>query len=467
MPTTMKGLKTDADNGSPLGVDRKAGVIRGVVLAEEGPFKSGRGEFDRQSIKQIVAIAGKERLGLKSRFTHPDLSSDGLGKFLGRVKNPRLGSVHKRHNGRTRSLSVARGDLHFAKSAFDTPSGNLASYVMDLAEEDSTALAMSVVLRADEQTQAHSDGQPKRSDDGEFLPPLWRPTELHAADVVDTGDATNSMLGKQLSEGGLPDVVVREASGLLRKQFASKSREYVEFQLSAWVDRVLDHYWPPQSKGNAAELRQRSNSQMRDVRRQIKVLEDANPRPFYHVGSYDTPNVTLRPPSHRGAVLEGYAAAWDQLSRPINGWREVVRRGAFASALSTHRIQLLVGHKRIIIDDGDHGLKVWEDAYGLRFSAQPALFDEPTWANVLPLITDGTIVGASLSIGDEQAVRHRYHGIREIVSVNRLEEISLVAHPAWPGTVVKAFDDFPLHRSRLQSGRMMRQVQTAAEGEDG
>ena len=72
----------------PLGVDREAKAIRGVILAEEGPFKSkGRGEFDQGSIRSIVKLANATPGGLKSRFAHPTISDDGLGKFLGRVKD--------------------------------------------------------------------------------------------------------------------------------------------------------------------------------------------------------------------------------------------------------------------------------------------------------------------------------------------------------------------------------------------
>jgi hypothetical protein len=37
---------------APVGVDREAKVIRGYVVAQEGPFKSaGRGEFDTAALK--------------------------------------------------------------------------------------------------------------------------------------------------------------------------------------------------------------------------------------------------------------------------------------------------------------------------------------------------------------------------------------------------------------------------------
>src|SRR4051812_5845969 len=94
MPVKPEWLKVQARSigteGAPR-VDRQNNVILGYVVAQQGPFKSeGRGEFDGKALRTIVKLMKAEPTGLKSRFTHPDLSSDGLGKFLGRAKNPRL-----------------------------------------------------------------------------------------------------------------------------------------------------------------------------------------------------------------------------------------------------------------------------------------------------------------------------------------------------------------------------------------
>jgi len=171
-----------------IGVDREKEVIRGMVLAQEGPFKTyGRGEFDHKSLKKIVTLARKTPAGLKSRFTHPGLSGDGLGSFLGRVKNVSMDTVTVKRQDEITPLMAVRGDLHFAESAFATPNGDLASYVMGLAEEDPDAVSSSLVLKSDEEQQLDAKGRPALDADGNELPPLWRPTALHASDIVDTG----------------------------------------------------------------------------------------------------------------------------------------------------------------------------------------------------------------------------------------------------------------------------------------
>ena len=238
--------------------------MRGFVVAQTGAFKEPepRGEFDSKSLKQIAALMRREPAGLKSRFTHPDLSSDGLGKFLGRAKNPRIEPLSVVRNGEKLDVEAIRADLHFAASASDTPSGDLAKYVMDLAEEDADALSSSLVIEPVEEFRLNKDGTRKLDDEtGSPLPPLWRPKKIHATDIVDTGAAVDGLLSAQLSGEGLPDEVVRRASELLRQQFGDKPRDFVEPRLRAWLDRVLSVHWPTETAseqyGNSESLRLR------------------------------------------------------------------------------------------------------------------------------------------------------------------------------------------------------------------
>lgn len=235
-----------------VGVDREKNVIRGAILAEEGTFKDRRGVFDRQAIRRSVKLASEKQAGLKSRFTHPGLSSDGLGKFLGRIKNHRTDTVlretGKDASGKTllQERLVHRGDIHIDKTALEQgPDGGkaLGVYVMDLAESDSDALGMSLVLKPDQQPQLDNKGRPLKDDKGEDLPPLWMPLELHACDCVDDGDATHSMLSADIL-AGLPDAIVRQGCELLDAQFGGQEREAVKARLSAFVDRYLNLRFP-------------------------------------------------------------------------------------------------------------------------------------------------------------------------------------------------------------------------------
>ena len=238
---------TLAPGGNVLGVDRAKNAILGYVVAQEGPFKTdGRGEFDLASLRTIKRLMDAEPRGLKSRFTHPDMSSDGLGKFLGRSRNARMDKKMVPLEGGTfKQISLVRADLYFDPTAFDTPHGNLAKYCLDLAESDPDALASSLVLQKDEEFRIDEKGIALTGADGEDLPPLWRPTRLHASDLVDEGEAVDGLLSAELSFEGLPDGAVRKGAELLDRQFAGQSREVVTVRCTAWLSRYLDRRFGP------------------------------------------------------------------------------------------------------------------------------------------------------------------------------------------------------------------------------
>lgn len=158
-----------------------AGILRGVSLIAMGEALGHRLWIDGTTLEQVVELGNAEGVGVKSRFTHPGLSSDGMGKALGRIFNIE------------RSGSRVLGDLHFLQSAHDTPDGDLAGYVMSLATEDPKFAGLSIVFD-------HDVGEENRfmdnhmNPEGEFVSPdpsneknfpHVRIAELVATDVVD------------------------------------------------------------------------------------------------------------------------------------------------------------------------------------------------------------------------------------------------------------------------------------------
>lgn len=240
LPETPLWLRAVA-RGAPRGVDRERNIINGYSVAELGAFKSvGRGEFDNAALSTIVKLMNESPKGVKVRFTHPTLSNDGLGTFLGRAKNSRLDG------------SMVRADLHLDKTSFNTPNGDLGGYVMDLAESDPEAMSSSLVLDAEEEYRLERDGTPKKDKDGNMLPPLWRPTKIHASDIVDTGDAVHSGF---LSAEGLADKDVRYGAALLDRVFAGQTRRVVRARAEAWLDRYLTYRFGEDGSSDGRENR--------------------------------------------------------------------------------------------------------------------------------------------------------------------------------------------------------------------
>jgi len=173
---------------NPTRVDREQRVIYGVSAAQAVEALGHGLMLDAKTLQQIVDLGNATKNGVKSRYTHPGLSSDGMGKQLGRMKNFRVEG------------DKAIGDLHLYESASRTPSGDLAGHVMDLADEDGAAFGLSIVAGGDRvwvlddgteipvdewQESEDSEEQGYRPANATTKKPVFRVLELDAVDVVD------------------------------------------------------------------------------------------------------------------------------------------------------------------------------------------------------------------------------------------------------------------------------------------
>lgn len=246
MEATSKCLRSSA-TWEMQGVDRKNNLIRGYRVAQTGIFKDRRGEFDLSSLRDVVRLMKANAVGTKVHLGHATLSDDGVGKILGRAKNPRLDG------------EIVRADLHINEASFRSPAGDIGHYVMDLAESDPGQLSSSLVLEADEVERLDDKGRQIKGEDGQPIPPLWKPTKIHASDVVDTGAAVDDFL----SVDDLPDNLQRQGAKMLNQIFGGVSREVIEARCGAWLKRYLDMRFRPTetSGGNIEHYRAIVNAQ--------------------------------------------------------------------------------------------------------------------------------------------------------------------------------------------------------------
>jgi hypothetical protein len=194
-------------------VDKESRTLRGMVVAMEGDFVDGRGSFNERGLREIVKMINGTPKGLKSRFGHPSLLGDGLGRFLGRQSSARMGTAINREGKR---VNAARADLTLDPSSFSTPHGNLGGYLLDLAESDSDALSSSLVIWPDEEER------------GRGLAPYWYPKELKASDIVEEGSAVAGLLDNA-------DVLKGKLFEVLNRAFGESDREEVEEILRGYV----------------------------------------------------------------------------------------------------------------------------------------------------------------------------------------------------------------------------------------
>lgn len=125
----------------PVGGDRKSGLIRGASLIAQGEALGHYAWIDRETLIQVAEFGNQSNKGVKVRFTHPSLSGDGLGSFLGRAKNLRVDG------------EKVLGDVHFSPASRQTPDGDLGEYVMGLADDDPESFGMSIVFEHDRQAE--------------------------------------------------------------------------------------------------------------------------------------------------------------------------------------------------------------------------------------------------------------------------------------------------------------------------
>ena len=180
-------FRSIALRGAPEQIDRENGVLRGVKVIELGPLKDGDPRpyyVDVTTLEQVVELGNRPNKGIKSRFTHPNMSEDGLGKQLGKQKNFSIQG------------NAAIADFHLGSSARKEHS----DHVFDMAAEAPEDIGLSIVAVFDEEameSEANEDG----------LQPI-RLTGLRAVDFVGEGAATDGLFDLD-DRSGIPAAVTQ------------------------------------------------------------------------------------------------------------------------------------------------------------------------------------------------------------------------------------------------------------------
>lgn len=225
--SALRGFPLDAPNAAKTKrVDKAANVIRGYKVMSLGEALGHGNEVDSTTLSQIAELgqAAGER-GVKSRFTHPALSGDGLGSYLGRTKNFRIVG------------DSVLGDLFISDRAFDTPNGNLGQYVLDMAESEPDQFGASVVISHKNEYRLNEDGTRKTDKDGNELLPVIRVTTLHASDIVDEPAANSGFFA--VVDDSLPDHPSRQATAFLDRLFGNSDAEEISERVGHFLTSYL------------------------------------------------------------------------------------------------------------------------------------------------------------------------------------------------------------------------------------
>ena len=242
LETEAKYFRGNVVRGSKAKVEREggyasAGIIRSVAMITEGEALGHDVWIDSEFNQQVADAINSADRGIKSRFTHPTLSGDGFGKFLGRAMDARVEG------------DKVVADVHFSKAAHNTPDGNLAEYVMDLAENDSDAFGMSIAF-GPEWDEMESFAAAWSDKNGDFDSPDERNEknllhvrlgELRAVDAVDEPAANpDGLFHREENAAVEADAVLSYALGLSDDKPNTKQFSVDADRVKGFVGRFLD-----------------------------------------------------------------------------------------------------------------------------------------------------------------------------------------------------------------------------------
>lgn len=192
-------------------VNREKRMIEGVSLITRGEARGHYMWVDGEMLAQVAQVKGK----VKSRFGHPGMFKDDR-ITIGYIENLRMVN------------DQVCGDFTLLESASDAPGlGDVAGYLMELAEKCPEMVAMSIAFTRDIEAERAfimgnlikgKDGysyfkSPDKKNKGNF--PHARLASLMASDVVDMGAANPGGLFADPSHiGDVQDFVTGKVEGI-------------------------------------------------------------------------------------------------------------------------------------------------------------------------------------------------------------------------------------------------------------
>lgn len=128
-----KSITLRSGSLSALSVDREHGVIRNVSIITAGEALGHDFAIDETTVQQVADAINANANGIPARLTHAELDGvDPIRVMAGKFRNGR----------REGNKTVA--DFHIGKYAQHSPEGNLAEYLLGLAEDAPDAVGTSI-----------------------------------------------------------------------------------------------------------------------------------------------------------------------------------------------------------------------------------------------------------------------------------------------------------------------------------
>lgn len=270
----------EGDRVDRTGGKFNAGLIRGVSILTRGEALGHGFWCDSVMLDQCLSFMLADERGLKCRFTHPGMCSDGLGMKLGQFLNP------------SRRGDQVIADLHLNTFAHKSPDGDLANYLMDRATEEPDQFGTSIVFYSDWEAEDKflADNQQEVGKHYEFISPdpdnvdnlpHARIEELCACDCVDDPAANpNGLFHRDLS-------TIQAGEGLLDYVLGFSSSRPVTVSLGVDPDRARQFVMSYAARRGLSLPTQKGES-MPKIFKKGKLAADPNPDQEKPAASADT-----------------------------------------------------------------------------------------------------------------------------------------------------------------------------------
>ena len=148
-------------------VDVENGILRNVSFISRGPAIGHAMDVDDTTLQQVFDSLKPKIKGVKTRLSHPFLE-DGIVARLGRANVKAIDL----------KAGKVRGDINLGDYSKTTPKGDLWTYVLGLAKEDSDSIGLSIVFEP-------LPSEARTDDKGNSLNPAARVRDVLAVDLVD------------------------------------------------------------------------------------------------------------------------------------------------------------------------------------------------------------------------------------------------------------------------------------------
>lgn len=176
-------FKSDALFSQPeIQVDKDLGLVKGVVIVQEGLDKNG-GFFTPEFLNDLIDDGNAQKQGVKSRFGHPNMCKTTLGAFVGRYKNFRAENEDEKYK--------VVADLHLdpitKKTQVEGQGISMWDYLLEMADTNPDMFGNSIHFTAGIRYET------KEVDGEEISVEVYSFKSFIASDLVDSPAATDNL----------------------------------------------------------------------------------------------------------------------------------------------------------------------------------------------------------------------------------------------------------------------------------